>query len=148
MKKKIILFLFFAIFFILLTNNMHVEATTTLPQAHTVIDNPMNNQKMISGSSITIKGWAINKLGIKDVQVIMDGKYLIGAQYNISRPDVNAAIPGYPSGANSGFISSISAPSIPGNHTITINAVGNDGSTNSSIVNINVLPLFYHKLVQ
>ena len=116
-----------------------------LPQARTVIDTPTNNQKIISGNSINIKGWTVNKFGIRDVQVIMDGKFLIKAQYNINRPDVNAAMPGYPSGVNSGFTSSISAPSTPGNHTITINAIGNDGSTNSSIVNINVLPLVLPK---
>ena len=49
-------------------------------------------------------------------------------------------MPGYPSGVNSGFISSIKAPSTLGNHTITISAIGNDGSINSSNVNINVLP--------
>ena len=139
MKKNVILFLLLVTFIISFTYNKHVEADT-LPQARIVIDTPTNNQGIISGNSINIKGWAVNKLGIKDVQVIMDGNFLIGAQYYISRPDVDAAMPGYPSGVNSGFISSIVAPSTPGNHTITISAIGNDGSTNSSNVNINVLP--------
>jgi cell wall-associated NlpC family hydrolase len=89
---------------------------------------------------INVKGWAVNKSGIKNVQVIMDGKLIVGAQYNVYRPDVNAVMPGYPSGGNSGYISNISAPSTLGKHTITIKAIGSDGSTCSSNVNINVLP--------
>jgi cell wall-associated NlpC family hydrolase len=50
-------------------------------------------------------------------------------------------MPGYPSGDNSGYISSISVPSTTGNHTITIKAIGNDGSTSSSNVTINVTAL-------
>ena len=115
--------------------NLHV-----LPRAATVIDTPTSKQVIFNGNSITIKGWAVNKSRIKDVQVIIDGKFLVGAQYYIRRPDVKAVMPGYPSGVNSGFISSIKAPSTPGNHTITIKAIGNDGSTNSSKVNIHVLP--------
>lgn len=138
MKKRIMFFLFLATFFMLFTYTNHVEATT-LPEAITVIDAPTNNQGIISGNIINVKGWAVNKSGIKNVQVIIDGKFLIGAQYNVSRPDVNAAMPGYPSGNNSGYISSILTPSTVGIHTITMNATGNDGSTSSSNVKINVL---------
>jgi len=138
MKKKIILFLFLATFFMLFTYNSYVEAAT-LPKSITDIDTPTNNQGITSGDTINIKGWAVNKAGIKNVQVIMDGKFIIGAQYYVSRPDVNAAKPGYPSGSNAGYISDISAPVAAGKHTITIKATGNDGSTNSSNVIINVL---------
>ena len=54
-----------------------------------MIDTPTNNQVIFSGDSINIKGWAVNKSGIKDVQVSMDGNFLVGAQYYISRPDIN-----------------------------------------------------------
>ncbi|WP_051624218.1 C40 family peptidase [Clostridium akagii] len=138
MKKNIRLVLFLATFFMLFTYTSHVQAAI-LPQSATVIDGPTSNQGITSGGVINIRGWAVNKSGIKNVQVIIDGNFLIGAQYNISRPDVNAAIPGYPSGNNSGYISSILAPSTLGIHTITIKATGNDGSTGSSNVKINVL---------
>lgn len=138
-KKKIILFLLIAAFFIIVTSSKNVQAAT-LPKSNTVIDTPTNNQKITSGSPINIKGWAVNKSGIKCVQAIVDGKFVVGAQYNVHRPDVNVVMPGYPSGANAGFISSISAPSTPGNHKITIKAIANDGSNSSSNVNINVLP--------
>lgn len=138
-KKKLILFLLIATFIVLFTYNKHVEAAT-LPQSATVIDTPTNNQKITSGNPITIKGWAINKSTIKSVQAIVDGKFVIGAQYNVRRPDVNVVMPGYPSGNNSGFISSISAPSTPGNHKITIKAIGKNGSTSSANVIISVLP--------
>ena len=38
-----------------------------------MIDTPTNNQRIISGNSINIRGWAVNKSRIKDVQVIIDG---------------------------------------------------------------------------
>ncbi len=66
------------------------------------------------------------------------------AQYNVDRPDVNAAMPGYPSGNNSGYISSILTPSTVGIHTITMNATGNDGSTISQMLRL----MFYQNLPQ
>ncbi len=136
MKNKIILFMFLATFIMFFAYNQHVEAAT-LPQSTTTIVSPTNNIGMYIGSNIDITGWAVNKSGIKDVQVIMDGTFLIGAQCNISSTDLNATL-GYPNASNSGFISSIVAPSTPGKHTITVTAIGDDGSTSSSDVTINV----------
>jgi len=136
--KKVIISIF-SILIILFIFNSHYVKADTLPKAITHIDSPTSNQSIGEGNPINISGWAVNTAGVNQVQVLVDGKFLIGAQYGVSRPDVNNAIPGYPSGNNAGYISSISAPTTPGNHTITINAIGNDGSNCSSSVNINVL---------
>ncbi len=63
-EKKDNVFFFLATFFMLFTYTNHVEATT-LPEAITVIDAPTNNQGIISGNIINVKGWAVNKSGIK-----------------------------------------------------------------------------------
>lgn len=86
-RTKIVSFLFLSAFLILFQHTNYVEAAT-LSQYATVIDTPVNNLQIVNSNVINIKGWAVNSSGIKNVQVLMDGKFLIGAQYNISS-DIN-----------------------------------------------------------
>ena len=109
---------------------------------------------------LVIGGWALNKAGMKEVKVYIDGVYKGNADYGINRPDVNEAYSGYPNGEKSGygFVSSLSDLSI-GMHSVKVTSVGNDLSEVSSersfelqklnpIVSINTDFLDYANLTQ
>lgn len=98
--------------------------------AVTNIDTPKG---LVNGSNKTIEvsGWALNSSGIKQVNVLVDNKQVGVATTGDPRPDVLNVFTQYTDTA-SGYHYNLDVSSIGGgNHTITVQAVGNDGSTNS-----------------
>ena len=96
----------------------------------------------INDKEILIKGWSLNASGIKKVNVYVDGEYHGEAEIGLSRPDVDAAFPGYPEGENSGYQYIIDKNSIsPGSHNIKVESVGNDGSRTIQSINMEVIKL-------
>jgi len=77
-----------------------------------------------SGSTIDIRGWALNTSGVKAVDVYIDGKYMKTLKTNLSRTDVKAAFPQYPDSENSGYDYEIALSD--GKHTIRVYNIGND----------------------
>ncbi|WP_010235689.1 glucosaminidase domain-containing protein [Clostridium arbusti] len=100
-------------------------------QPRICVDTPTNNIVIKNGTNqIPVVGWALNSSGIKSVQISVDGAYKGNANIGLSRPDVNKAIPGYTNGVNSGFSYNLDVnPLQNGEHTLTINAIGNNGNT-------------------
>lgn len=111
----------------------------------TNIDLPEANSNNNS-SSIHVSGWALNKSGIKEVQIFIDGRFKGYASIGNSRPDIKLAFPSYGQ-TNSGYSYTMDSKSIyPGIHYLTVKALGNDGTVSSSSININVnrpMPLIH-----
>ncbi|MDU3338239.1 hypothetical protein, partial [Paraclostridium bifermentans] len=103
------------------------------------IDEPKGT---IDNKDIKVRGWALNPSGIKEVKVYVDGKYKSNAKTGLERTDVDVAYPGYSNGKNSGYELLINKSDITlGNHTIKVDAIGNDGSSKSSETQINMVKL-------
>ena len=86
------------------------------------------------GASFTGKfssfGWAVSEDGIKGVSGTIDRKYPMACTYGTSRPDVNKAVPGFPSGDNPGWNCEIDAAGLPpGNHELSVQSESNKGLT-------------------
>lgn len=91
------------------------------------MDSPVLNQNY-TGGNILVRGWAIDKSGVEKIDIYLDGNKTAEAQYGLSRPDVNRAYPGYPSGDNAGYAYNIPVNSVSaGSHIITVKAYGKDG---------------------
>jgi ADP-heptose:LPS heptosyltransferase/GT2 family glycosyltransferase len=54
-------------------------------------------------SSLSLRGWAIGRDGIADVDVAFDGKVLGPAYRGLNRPDIHAAFPDWPGSRRCGF---------------------------------------------
>lgn len=110
----------------------------------TCIDTPRTGTFL--SKNTLIGGWALNKSGVKEVQILVDGKFKGRAKIGASRPDVVKAYPDYKS-KNSGYNYILDYKSIgQGSHTITVKAIGknNTSNTNSVKVNVNKLaPIVY-----
>lgn len=90
--------------------------------------NPLANLELnngeVTGTTVKLRGWALNESGILEVDVYVDGKYAKCLHINKERDDVNKAHPGYKDGDISGYEDSIQVT--PGKHTIRACAVGNN----------------------
>lgn len=85
-----------------------------------------------------IGGWALNKSGVKEVQILVDGKFKGRAKIGASRPDVAKAYPAYKS-KNSGYNYILDYKSMgQGSHSITVKAIGKNNTSNTSLVKVNV----------
>ncbi|SHI97265.1 Ig-like domain-containing protein, partial [Clostridium intestinale] len=59
------------------------------------IDNPTYNSTISNKSSFVVRGWAVNKSGIKEVKIYLNNIYIGNATVGMSRPDVRNAYPEY-----------------------------------------------------
>ncbi|URZ05236.1 Ig-like domain-containing protein [Clostridium felsineum] len=101
------------------------------------LDTPANNSTLTD--NLVIQGWALNSSGIREVKVFVDGNYIVNAQLSISRNDVTNAYPGYPHNVNAGFLSILSKNAFTqGNHTVKVQAIGNDGDVTEKTSNFNL----------
>lgn len=91
---------------------------------------------------LSIAGWALNKAGMKEVNVYIDGVYKGKANYGQSRPDVNEAYNGYPGGDKSGYNFAFSLEGLStGRHTVKVTSVGKDLSQASNERNFDLQKL-------
>lgn len=115
-----------------------VIAKAVSTQNVTYIDHPLSGSSVRS-SSVLVDGWALNKSGIKKVNILVDGVLKGEATTGKERLDVDKAFPGYPGGKNSGYTFNLDLNGLDkGKHTITVQAVGLDGSFKNSDTVINV----------
>jgi beta-N-acetylglucosaminidase len=90
------------------------------------IETPLNND--IIKNNINIAGWALNASGVRTVNIYLDNIFKGNGVYGGERRDVDAAFPGYTNGSKSGINYKLDITKIsPGNHTIRVEMVGNDG---------------------
>lgn len=94
------------------------------------IDEPSLNQQ-VNGNTLTVRGWAINPSGVKEVKVYIDGVLKGQAALGLSRPDIASIYKeSYPNTSTCGYkldvdISQLSA----GSKTVTVEQIGNDTTT-------------------
>jgi Bacterial Ig domain len=106
----------------------------TAPTVH--IDVPSNGST-ISGTGITVSGWAIDSstmagsaINSSSVQVNVDGKAVGLATYGVARPDVCNSFPSRPGCPNVGFTFQLNTSALAsGTHTITVSATDADTPT-------------------
>lgn len=110
-------------------------AAAKLPSSLTV-DKPASGAS--AGGSVEVSGWAVNATGVASVQILLDGTSSGDATLAVSRADVEAMLErngeasGYPDAATSGFSYDLPLGSVKqGTHTLTVKAVGKDGSSSS-----------------
>ncbi|WLF70052.1 N-acetylmuramoyl-L-alanine amidase [Clostridium septicum] len=95
------------------------------------IDDPIENVKYYK-NKVKIRGWAINPNGVKEVRVYVNGVDKGTINYGTSRPDVNSAYPGYPSGNNAGYEGVIDISDIPlGNIEIKVDVISKNNTSKS-----------------
>ncbi|WP_242971491.1 Ig-like domain-containing protein [Clostridium algidicarnis] len=102
----------------------------------------INSPEGIFGNSkILVNGWALNKSGIKNVEVYLDGKLLGNANMNLPRPDVTKVFKGYAGSDNSGYALEINENIPPGTHIILVKSIANNGESLTMIRKIEVVRL-------
>lgn len=82
------------------------------------------NDGEVTGTTVKLRGWALNESGVLAVDVYVDGKYVKTLNVDKERDDVNNAYPGYKNGNISGYEDNIQVT--PGTHKIREYAIGND----------------------
>lgn len=103
------------------------------PAAMTCIDVPKG---LVKGNTTKVAGWALNPSGVKQVNVLVDGDNKGTAIIGDSRPDVARFYPQYKN-TTSGYHYTLDTSTIGGGkHTVTVQAVGNDGSVKTTSVTI------------
>lgn len=145
-KKIIVLFLFISAFLVL-SPSIVSKAATLVPKMNLEIP---NGATFDANTPMKIRGWALNSSGIKAIDIYVDStwkKTLVnGDGFGLSRPDVSQAYPSYPNASNSGYEYNLPLSGISnGSHTLTVWAIGNDGTkTNYQItINVSSLPHVY-----
>ncbi|AJA46748.1 NlpC/P60 family protein [Clostridium pasteurianum DSM 525 = ATCC 6013] len=102
----------------------------------TCIDTPRSGSFL--NKNTLIGGWALNKSGVKEVQILVDGKFKGRAKIGISRQDVARVYPAYKN-KNSGYNYILDYRSIgQGTHTITVKAIGKNNTSNTNSIKVNV----------
>ena len=111
------------------TMSKTVKTTNPIPRVY------LNNLKQVSTAKenyIDVQGWALNRSGIKQIKVYIDGRYVSTASYGSKRQDIYDLWPNYPNALNSGFAYKLNADGLnEGSHTVKVEAVANDGTVNT-----------------
>jgi beta-N-acetylglucosaminidase/archaellum component FlaG (FlaF/FlaG flagellin family) len=100
------------------------------------IENPVPNTVM--KNNLDIAGWALNASGVKEINVLVDGKFVGQASLGFDRADVNNLFPGYVGGDKSGYYYMLNFDSVTmGDHLVTLQAMGNDNTKIEQSIKIN-----------
>ena len=103
------------------------------------IDSPEEENEEILSNKILIEGWVLNKSGVKEVKIYLDGEFISNATIGLAREDIQTAHPKYDNSINSGYEYELDLSKYPnGNKTIKIEAIGNDNTIFSQTRSINI----------
>jgi|GEM_PF-1544614 beta-N-acetylglucosaminidase len=122
------------------SNNVSIKkiSSQTMPPI-AWIDTP--NYSQVTNNQLNVSGWSLDLYGVQKVQVYVDNTYEGDASIGGLRPDVNNVYPGYKGGVNSGYSYNLNLTSLStGIHTVTVDSIGNDGSTTTKSIEIYNLP--------
>ena len=102
------------------------STSMTSLKPYTSIDS-LTEGMIVDNKDILLEGWSLSALGIKEIKVYLDNNYIGSTNTGLSRPDVNAAFPGYVNGDKSGFRYTINKNIVStGKHQVKLVAIGND----------------------
>jgi hypothetical protein len=105
--------------------NRAIDPTNELPFG--VVDGPKDGSAV--PAVVTTGGWALDDRGIREVRIYVDGHFANVTPLNTPRPDVVKAYPQYARGSDVvGFTTTVEF-TMPGPHTIVVQAVDTDGAT-------------------
>ena len=118
------------------------RAVTIGPEAQTTIDTPAANAA-VSGSSLTVSGWALNHSGISRVDMyLFDSSgtaHALGSVFAVSmyaRADVTRAFPAYVM-TESGYTGTFSLSGLAaGRYTLAVAGIGVDGDVKWATISI------------
>lgn len=78
-------------------------------------------------------GWALDNVGIAQIEILVDGQKVGEAIYGLSRPDIGAAWGTFPNAAHSGFSFQIDTTRLAnGDHTIAVRLL--DAAGNATVI--------------
>jgi N-acetylmuramoyl-L-alanine amidase len=133
------------------SNNLTVEAigndgqitrqtiNVALSKSYPAMDISSPQGEITTDKSVHITGWAVNKNGVKKINVYDNGNYVGQAYYGASTPSLNNTFGGYSNAGNAGFDYNVDINSfLSGKHEFKIEAEGIDGNkiSQSTIINI------------
>lgn len=111
------------------TQSQNINITISKKPPLAFIDLPTNNQTIVFGNGLYVKGWSLNPSSVAAVAIYVDNKFIQNATIGKIRNDVNSGQPGYPNGDKSGFEANINGQLIlPGTHKLSVVSIGKDGS--------------------
>ena len=119
-----------------------VEAIETKMDPLVWIDNPVSNSTMSNTTELLVRGWALNKSGIKEVKIYLSDSFIGSAEIGKSRPDVRNVYKQYKDADKSGYEYKIDASKLgTGSKKIRVQAIGNDGIKEESSITVNLAKL-------
>jgi len=78
-------------------------------------------------------GWALDNVGVVQIDVLVDGQKIGDAIYGLSRPDIGAVWASFPNAGHSGFSFQIDTTRfITGDHTVAVRLI--DGAGNATVI--------------
>ncbi|MDK8193127.1 Ig-like domain-containing protein [Paenibacillus sp. UMB7766-LJ446] len=116
-------------------NGNLLRITQNMPQAI----GKLESVTYISSGKVSIKGWALDKSGVKSIQIYLGRIPMGDATYGKQRDDILKAYPAY-SNSNAGYeYTFTNFPTTPGTYTIKVVQIGNDGTQKEYLKDI-VIP--------
>lgn len=118
----------------------HERTVMTYEPSNILVVDYAKTDSETNAKKISFQGWALNKSGVKSINVYYNNTLLEKVEnIIIQRPDVDSIYPGFINGINSGYLVSIDANKIqPGKGNFTVEAVGNDGTIEKKTVTIDI----------
>ncbi len=93
-----------------------------------VCDMPGPYPVTVGPGHLRVRGWALSKVGVAEVVVLVDGLPREGVVYGAVRLDVEAAHPDFPDADRSGFVGKIDLEGLTeGEHSLVVRVRGRDG---------------------
>jgi O-antigen biosynthesis protein len=93
-----------------------------------VCDMPGPDGMIVGPGHLRVRGWALSKAGIKDVELFVDSHPREGVAYGGSRFDVEAVYPDFPDAHHSGFVGKLDLEGLAeGDHSLAVRIRSLDG---------------------
>ncbi|MBW3632377.1 MAG: glycosyltransferase family 2 protein [Chloroflexi bacterium] len=94
-----------------------------------MVESPGRIPEVITDGVLTVSGWTLTEAGDATIEVFVNGVSRGVVPYGDSRPDAAALYPGFPAGANCGFLGEIAVGELPdGMHEASIRISASDGA--------------------
>src|SRR5215218_581831 len=94
-----------------------------------MVESPSRIPEVITDGVLIVSGWTLTQSGDATIEVLVNGASRGTVPYGDSRPDAAALYPGFPAGANCGFLGDISVGDLPdGMHEATIRISASNGA--------------------
>jgi GT2 family glycosyltransferase len=94
-----------------------------------MVEAPGRLPDVITDGILIISGWTLTEAGDATIEAFIDGEPPLLIPYGEPRPDADQLYPGYPAGANCGFMTEVQVGHLPdGMHDLMIRISASDGA--------------------